>query len=521
MACAKTVESLDVVATSPLHHASSLPFSRPNTPYRAQPRRQMNKENVMADEDRPIEAIGAGPSKESVSKNMKKCDPNTFSYADFLRQISNESEGKNGGGDALDNVADSRFDTDAASEPDFTFVALNTNGNLGMLFQAVAKELSRRGGWKRLKSGASRYNMILGEAQAKGIPYGRFSQCFRYDYGITPMCNFYNGFHWLCRKVPMVQTLRNYCSGAGASSFNMDAHVPESFIFFPSAPEQSQVDAFREAYESSTKRGDTQHNAWIMKPSDGCKGHNIQVRDNLDDILSWLEVQPKGSISYVVQRYIERPLLLHGGRKFDMRWWVLLDHEYNVYLYRDGVCRTSSVAFNMDDLEDRFVHLSNHCVQEEHPDYGIYEPTNEMFFAEFSKWLSSEHGDGGPVFAEKIVPQVKMIIRETLLAAKEKMFTVEHADYRAFNVFGYDFLVDEDLGVWLLEVNSSPAVAEELLPEFTKDLIELAIDPIYPVPEAKMKRAKSCNANANENRFELILEGDAGEMSSSSSSSKK
>ena len=56
--------------------------------------------------------------------------------------------------------------------------------------------------------------MILGEAQAKGIPYGRFSQCFRYDYGITPLCNFYKGFKVLCRKVPMVQTLRQWAAEA-------------------------------------------------------------------------------------------------------------------------------------------------------------------------------------------------------------------------------------------------------------------------------------------------------------------
>ena len=324
-----------------------------------------------------------------------------------------------------------------------------------------------RAGWKRLKPSASRFDMILGEAQAKGIPYGRFSQCFRYDYGITPLCNFYKGFQVLCRKVPMVQTLRQWSAEGDtarrvekiksadclhncrphahfslyllfyrrAQGFAMDEHVPESYCFYPSAPETSETDGLRSAFEAAEKSGaGGAHNAWIMKPSDGCKGHHIQVQNNLDEMLAFLESREKGSISYVVQRYIERPLLLHGGRKFDMRYWVLLDGRYNGYLYKDGVCRTSSVPFSMDDLGDRFVHLSNHCIQEEHEDYGVYKPTNEMFFEEFSKWLDAEHGDGA--FAEKIVPQVTMLVRETLLASKEKMFTVEHADYRAFNVFG-------------------------------------------------------------------------------------
>ena len=37
----------------------------------------------------------------------------------------------------------------------------------------------------------------------------------------------------------------------------------------------------------------------------------------------------------MVQRYVANPLLLDGGgRKFDMRCWVLLDSEYNIHLYR-------------------------------------------------------------------------------------------------------------------------------------------------------------------------------------------
>lgn len=54
---------------------------------------------------------------------------------------------------------------------------------------------------------------------------------------------------------------------------------------------------------------------------------------------------------------------------------------------------------------------------------------------------------------------------------------------RSFAVFGYDFMLTEkedasDVDVWLIEINSSPAVAEKLLPMFATKVIELAIDPI-------------------------------------------
>ena len=39
---------------------------------------------------------------------------------------------------------------------------------------------------------------------------------------------------------------------------------------------------------------------------------------------------------------------------------------------------------------------------------------------------------------------------------------------------------DEDGKVWLLEVNGSPAAAERMTPSLAADVVELAIDKIYP-----------------------------------------
>lgn len=53
----------------------------------------------------------------------------------------------------------------------------------------------------------------------------------------------------------------------------------------------------------------------------------------------------------------------------------------------------------------------------------------------------------------------------------------------AFELFGFDILVDEDLRCWLIEVNSSPSLAREtLLDDMVKSkLIDDIIDLVDPV----------------------------------------
>lgn len=187
----------------------------------------------------------------------------------------------------------------------------------------------------------------------------------------------------------------------------------------------------------------------------------------------------------MIQKYLERPLLLEPGhRKFDIRSWVLLDHQYNIYLYKEGVLRTSSDPYNSTDFQDITSHLTNHCIQKEFSkNYGKYEEGNEMFFEEFNQYLMNTHNVS---LENSILPQIKQIIRSCLMSIECAIGT-KLLPYHSFQLFGFDFMVDEDLKVWLIEVNGAPACAQKLYAELCQGIVDVAISCVFPLSETTQK----------------------------------
>jgi len=64
----------------------------------------------------------------------------------------------------------------------------------------------------------------------------------------------------------------------------------------------------------------------------------------------------------------------------------------------------------------------------------------------------------------------------------------------SFELFGYDFILDENFNTWLIEVNTNPCLEEssqllkDLLPRMMEDMFQLTIDKIFPKNFLKKKR---------------------------------
>ena len=79
---------------------------------------------------------------------------------------------------------------------------------------------------------------------------------------------------------------------------------------------------------------------------------------------------------------------------------------------------------------------------------------------------------------------MKDIIKVSMESVKRKL----NADFRhfCFEIFGYDFIVDESFKPWLIEINTNPCLEESsqllqmLLPRLIDDALKLTIDVIFP-----------------------------------------
>ena len=190
---------------------------------------------------------------------------------------------------------------------------------------------------------------------------------------------------------------------------------------------------------------------------------------------------------FIIQKYIESPLLIRG-RKFDIRSWVLITHDLNAYLFKEGYIRTSSSPFVIDlnDVDNKFVHLTNNAVQKYDENYGKFEDGNQLSFTQFQDYIDLVYPEKKVSVSNYLIPKMKNIIIKSILATRRYLNT-ENRKY-TFELFGYDFIVDSDFNIWLIEVNTNPCLEESskvlrmLLPRMINDALKLTVDVIFPPP---------------------------------------
>ena len=187
---------------------------------------------------------------------------------------------------------------------------------------------------------------------------------------------------------------------------------------------------------------------------------------------------PSGNLAHirewVIQRYVANPLCLYGGRKFHIRTYVLAVGNIKVYVYREMLALFAASPYDPSDLQSR-CHITNTCVQAEDPAFEESKVVRRFWSMDDALPLQT---------LECIFQDIKSITSEVFASVAHEV-TVFQPLRNMFEIYGLDFLVDDDLGVHFLEANAFPDFGQtgsqlsSLIDALFRQAVVVAVEPFF------------------------------------------
>jgi len=162
---------------------------------------------------------------------------------------------------------------------------------------------------------------------------------------------------------------------------------------------------------------------------------------------------------------------------------VICSKPWFVYAH-PGYTRVSLLDFTMDDFgqktkEARIRHLTNLSIQKKSPEWKERKHETVITCDELAAYFV-EQGQLKSVeeYHTKVTKKINEIMRLMFLQMKDKL----DRKFGCFEIFGFDFMVDDHFNPSLIEVNMNPAMfldtktMEHLLPKIITDSCNLAAE---------------------------------------------
>ncbi|OAF62187.1 hypothetical protein VC83_01017 [Pseudogymnoascus destructans] len=259
-----------------------------------------------------------------------------------------------------------------------------------------------------------------------------------------------------------------------------------------------------EMFARNADKEESEREWWILKPGMSDRGQGIRLFDSEETLQSifdeWEAERPESDDEeeddgeanmhdgkdyimtsqlrhFITQPYIHPPLLLQDNpHKFHIRTYVLAIGALTVYVYRPMLALFAGTPYTAPAaLPDLRAHLTNTCLQDGSRDGSV---------AAF--WELGATQPGLPSsWQEDVFAQICEVTGELFEGAARTMGTHFQALPNAFEVFGVDFVVDKEGGVWLLEVNAFPDFGQtgeahaDVVEGLWEGVVDVAVKPFF------------------------------------------
>uniref|UniRef100_A0A1I8IPI3 Tubulin tyrosine ligase n=1 Tax=Macrostomum lignano TaxID=282301 RepID=A0A1I8IPI3_9PLAT len=249
------------------------------------------------------------------------------------------------------------------------------------------------------------------------------------------------GTRCLTNKLLLPETLRAQdaapqCRCRDHPRLTADAVLPATFVL------RTAMQRLQFLRRMSSESG----SLWICKPATLNRGEGIKlVRAELDFRNLFNDERTNGEPrrDWVIQKYIERPLLL-AGKKFDLRVYLLVLATLNLNclaFYHPGYARLTCRDFDLKS-DDLCLHLTNQAVQQKDSAYDAAREETIWSIDRLNCHIN-EHCEQLGLDKDFAISGMQVSIRQALAhlvaATRPKLATA----CGCFELFGCDFLVEE------------------------------------------------------------------------------
>lgn len=180
----------------------------------------------------------------------------------------------------------------------------------------------------------------------------------------------------------------------------------------------------------------------------------------------------------------------------------MIVEDYNppkIWHYSEFYVRFCLEDYDPSKLANKFAHLTNNSVQKHNTKVNSSELMHESMWTQEQLRLHIEGLYGSGTF-KTIVGKMKEIVVATIISTQDQVYGRKNS----FELIGYDFMIDDKLNPWLIEINSSPSM--DYSTPVTRRLVQMVLeDTVKVVVDLKKKKSKKKSAGL----FKCIHSGDS------------